>query len=337
MVSVNSIYPYFVAVSIFGTIVAILLNSLRSAETKEKIHVFPYGVRKLFIAELKRASDVTYDLFESRLIKNKNTDGAVIALNGFVFFALIISGVVFIPSDFRIVLYHSTFNYYVFQYLIIGGFVLVYLLLVPFRPLLKFYDLMIKRSQHILKEMEGKSKGLEFDEGKNERRQIRLYHYIKYFGFVSALSIFGFFIQLIFVESTPYFYYQTNFAITLIPFVLFAVLIFIVISFSRLRLSMLYQVESDFLMHIAHLPATHRRILLKTSDRGMFSDKPQICSLEGIGKVLEVLYEWNNQLFVSYVKWRDVISFGLPDVKWIEATKKFFREKENFSDSPSDK
>ena len=86
--NIDYLYPYFlivsIIVSILAAIVAILLNTLRSAETKEKIHLFPYSVRKLFIEELKQVSDVTYDLFERRLLKNKNTDDVVIALTGIV-------------------------------------------------------------------------------------------------------------------------------------------------------------------------------------------------------------------------------------------------------------
>ena len=335
--NINSIYAYFLFVSILGVIVAILLNALRSAETKEKIHLFPYSVRKLFIEDLKQASNITYDLFERRLLKNKDRDGVVIALTGIVWFALIITGVVLIPSDLRIVLYHSTFNYYFFEYIIIDFIVLVFLLFVPLIFLLRIGRLMLTRLKHFREEIEGKTGDSKFDENKNERRQMRLYHYIKSFWIVSALSIFGLFIQLLFVGDTPYFYYQTNFAIALIPFVLFAILVFIIIIFGRLRLSMLYDVESDFLMRLALLPATNRMILLKTSDRGLFSDKPQICSFEGIGKKLKVLYEWQDEIFVSYVKWRDVVTFGFNDVKLFETTEKLLREKENLSDSQSNR
>ena len=335
---IYSIYPYFVLVSTLAAMVAILLNALRSAETKEKIHLLPYSVRKLFIEELKQASNVAYDLFERRLLKNKGRDDVVIALTGVVWFALIISVVAFIPSDLRIVLYHLTFNYYVVQYLIIDYVVLLFVLIVPFIFLLRIYRLMkLTRLQHIPREIDGRSGGLEFDRNKNERRQIRLYHYIKNFGIVSALSIVGLFIQLLFVGGTPYFYYQTNLAIALIPFVLFAILVFIIFIFGRLRLSMVYRVESDFLMRLALLPGTHRRILLKTSDRGLFSDKPQICSFEGIGKKLKVLYEWQDEIFVSYVKWRDVITFGFHDAKLLETTEKLLREKENLPDSQSNR
>lgn len=113
--------------------------------------------------------------------------------------------------------------------------------------------------------------------------------------------------------------------------------VFIIFIFGRLRLSMVYRVESDFLMRLALLPGTHRRILLKTSDRGLFSDKPQICSFEGIGKKLKVLYEWQDEIFVSYVKWRDVITFGFHDAKLLETAEKLLREKENLPDSQSNR
>lgn len=333
----NSIYSYSAYATFLGAIVAIVFYLLRSAETKEKIHLFPYSVRKLFIEELKEVSEVTYDLFERRLMKNKNADGVAIALTGSVFLALIILGAVLIPSDLRIVLYYYTVNYYSIQYLIIDTIVLVYLLFFPIKSILRIDKLLLMRFLHILKETVGRSEGLEFDEGKNEWRLIRLYHYIKYFGFVSALSIVGFFIQLILVESTPYFYYQTNLAIALIPFVSFVILVILTFIFERLRLSLLYDVESNFVMGPGGLPGTHKRILLKTSDRGLFSGKPKICYFEGIGKKLKVLYKWQNEMFVSYVKWKDIVAFGFPDVKLLESIEKSFREKENFSDSPSNK
>ncbi len=167
---------------------------------------------------------------------------------------------------------------------------------------------------------------------KNERKLIRLYHYIKYFSFVSIFTIIGLFVQTIEVESTSYFYYQTNLAITLIPFIIFAILVSIIFFFGRIRLSELYYQESIFLKGLVHLPASHRRLLLKTSNGGLFSDRPQICYLEEIGSKLKINYKWKGELFVSYVKWKNVAAFGLPNVKQKEAFQKVLNEERIDSD-----
>jgi hypothetical protein len=334
--SVDSIYTYFLIVSILAAIVAILLNTLSSVEKKEKIHLFPYSVRKLFIEELKQVSDVTYDLFERRLLKNKNTDDVVIALTGIVWMALIILGAISVPSDLKIVVYYFTFNYYFFEYVIIGFIVLSFLLLVPLELEYKIYGLSSTRRKHFREAIEGKTSGSKFDENKNERRQIRLYHYIKDFSFVSALTIIGLFIQLLIVGSTPYFYYPTNLAIALIPFIIFAIFLFIILMIGRFRLSELYDLESTFLMQLALFPSTNKKLLLKTSDMELFSDKPQICDVEGIGKKLKVHYKWDDDMFISYVKWKHVIAFGFPGVKLPDAVQKRAIEEKNNSDSQFD-
>ncbi len=152
--NINFIYPYFLIVSILAAISAIILNSLRSAETTEKSHFFPYSVRKLFIEDLKKSSNVAYDLFERRLSKNKKTDGAVIALIGIVLLALIILGAILVPYrsfNLRIFAYNSTFNYYFFEYVIIDYIVIFFLLMIPLKFEIKIDNLMLTRLEGLTK------------------------------------------------------------------------------------------------------------------------------------------------------------------------------------------
>ena len=309
--SINSLYAYFLYVSIVAAFVEILFNFLRSVEAKGEIHLFPYGERKLFIEELKGSSDVAYDLFKIRLEENKRKDFIVVALLGIIPLVLITLGSELMPFDITIIGARGLiFNYYIFEYVVLNYLILFFILYVPFKFLSKIW--------HINEELDEGKEHSKIDEDKIERRQIRLYHYIKYFRSVSGLSIIGFFVQLIFVVNTPYFYFQTNLTIALVPFVLFFIFVFLVTVFGRLRLRLMYEAEDIFLSRLVSLPEAHRRILLKTSKKGLFPNRPQICSFEEIATKLKVRYEWEGETFKSYVKWKDVISFGFLDVESLE-------------------
>lgn len=332
--NINLLYSYFLIISIFAALAAIFYNSLKAAETKSNFHVFPYGMRKLFIDELKQTYGLANDLFERRLLKNKTKDAIVIFLLGIFLFILIISEALLVPFDLNIVFY-GYFNYYYFAYLSVF-LVLYFLVYFPLKFSLKIVSLEFARISQFIKGKVEKTKDSQFDENKYERIKIRFYHYIKYFGFVSAFAIFGLFIQSAIIESTPYFYYQTNLVIAFLPLILFAIFALIIFLFGRIRLAEMYDLESLFLIGIELLSETHKAILLKTSDNGMFSGIPRICYIEGIGSKLKISYKWQNEKFISFIKWKHVSAFGLQDVKLKEDIEKMLKYKETGSDSKFD-
>lgn len=323
--NLNSLYIYIL---IFLAVPTASYYILKALEAKRNIHILPYTMRKLFIGELKDASNIAYDLFSKKLLKNDTRDDVAIFLIGNILFVLIILDTTLVPHG-------SLFNYYFFIYFS-DFLVLAFLLLTLLIWTARIFGLRRVRRQLLPMKMEGNIKNLLFDENKNERKMIRLYHYIENFRFISALAIFGLFIQSIFVQSTPFFYFQTNLAIALLPLGAFGILVLIIFLIGRIRITELNDVENYFLMELVSLPETHKTLLLKTSENGMFPDTPQICYLEEIGSKLKISYEWKNAWFVSYVKWKNVAAFGFKDVKLNNTTEKTLREKKNDSDSKSD-
>lgn len=325
----NSFYS---DIAIFSILITISYYSLKILEAKQNIHIFPYSMRKLFIDELKDASSFAHDLFEIKLPEKHKRDQVTIILIMIILPAFIILEAKLIPFDLNIMVPYGTLNYYFFTYFTDFG-VLAFLFLTPsvwYQEICKFGNLRER--------IQGKAKNSQFNENKDERKMIRFYHYIKYFGFVSPSAIVGLFIQSLVVDETPYFYYQTNMAIAFLPSALFAILVLVISLEGRLRIWMVYESENNFLMNgwIAFLPETDKTLLLKTLDSGMFSDRPQICHLEEIGSKLKISYRWEKELFVSYVKWKNVAAFGFPNVKPKEAFKKVLKEEGTDTDTKFD-
>ena len=328
----NSLYT---DLAIFLAFILIHYYSLKILEAKRNIHIFPYSMRKLFIEEHKDASSFAHDLFERKLLERDKRDQVTIILIIITLPVLIILEAKLVPFDLNIVVPYSTFNYYFFTYFT-GIGVSAFLLFAPLIWGVEIHKLGISRTWR--KHIHGKAKNSQFNENKDKRRMIRLYHYIKYFGFVSPSAIVGLFIQSLVVEETPYFYYQTNIVIAFLPSAVFVILALIISLGGKLRIWMMYELENYFLMKgwIASLPETDRTLLLKTLDSGMFSDRPQICYLEEIGSKLKISYKWEKELFVSYVKWKSVAAFGFPNVKPKEVFKKVLKEEGTDTDSKFD-
>lgn len=332
MTILNSLYTYVVIISVLSMII---YYALKTVEAKRNIRIFPYSVRKQFIEELKGASDVAYELFERRLLKNGFMDGLVSCSIGIILSVSIILEGALVPFNLRIVLWHGTLNYYFFAYFS-DLFVFTLLLFLPLIMDIKIITLGILRLKELQRKMNEETEISQLDETMNERKQIRLYHYIKNFVFVSVIVAIGLFIQSIIIEGTPYFYYQKNLLIDFLPLEAFVIFVLIIILMGRIRIAEMYEIESKFLMWLAFLPGTHKTLLLKTSKNGIFAGNPKICYLEGIGKKLKITYEWKKELFVSYVKWKDVVAFGLPYVKLNEIFERVLEEKGINTDSEID-
>ena len=314
--------------SIFLIITASFYYIFKAVEAKGKIHVFSYSMRKLFMDELEEALDRVYDIFKKRLSKNSKKDATIIVLIGIIIFVLIILGVILIPVDLNIIIQKNIINYYTVNYICIYLPLLFFLVFVPIKWSDKIYKLGIQRVNQYTKTINKEAQDSMFDESDNERRMIRFYHFIKYFGSVSQLAIFALLIQSIAIIDTPYFYYQTNLAIALLPLLPFALLSLAVFIIGRLRIGILYDAEDVLFRVLVYLPGTHRIFLLKTSGNGIFPDSPQICQLDGIGAKLKIIYKHEGKMFFSYIKWKDVVAFSFHDVKFEEAFQKFLKERQ---------
>ncbi len=326
----NSIYIFLTIVSVvLGTV----YSGLKAMEVKKNIRILPYSGRKRFIEELKNASKVAQDLFEERLLKKGTRYGFVTFIVGIILFVLIILEAVMVPFNLRIVVYFGTLNYYFFAYFtdVMILFLLLYLPLILDLKIINLHNV-----RFIDLDMYGETYLSKFDEIVHERNKIKLYHYIKNFWIVSASVAFGFFFQSIIIENIPYFYYQTNLVIAFFPLAVFVIFISIILLFGRIRISLIYDTESRFFMWLAFLTGTSKTLLLKTSKNGIFSGTPKICYVEGIGGNLKISYEWNKEKFVSYVEWKDVDAFGLPDLKQTEDFEKGLAERGINTDSKFD-
>lgn len=330
--NLNSFYTYLVILSLLSTA---LYYVLKAVETKRNLSIFHFTARKRFIKELKEASDVAYDLFERRLLKNGVRDAVATFFIGIILFVSIILEAVLVPFNLRIAFENDTLNYYFFAYFI-DLLILIILLFLPLIIVLKIQDLNLLRMKESLRNIKEEQLDSKFDKNMNERRQIQFYHYIKNFGYISGPATLGFFIQSIIIGITPYFYYQTNIIIALLPFIVFLFLVVVIILMDRVRIADLYDRESEFLMLLANLPGTHKTLLLKTSSKGIFAGNPKICYIKDIGRKLKVSYEWKKELFVSYINWKDVSDFGLPDVKLFETVEKIIKEEATTIDSKVD-
>lgn len=328
----NSIYIYLVIISLLFTALYYVLKIL---ETKRNVSIFTYSNRKRFVNELKEASDVAYNLFERRLLKNGVKDAITIFFIAIAIFVSLILEAAFVPFNLKIVFLNTALNYYFFTYTS-DLLILIMLLFLPLIMDLKLHSLSLLRMKELLNNIKGEPVDTNFDKNMNERRQIKFYHYIKNFGYISGLATLGLFIQSIKIAITLYFYYQANLIIELLPLIAFMIFAVIVIFLERVRIAYMYDTESKFLIRLTSLPETHKTLLLKTSSKGLFADKPYICYIVEIGRKLKVSYEWKNELFVSYIKWKDVSDFGLPDVKLVETLEKIVKERGDIDDSISD-
>ena len=305
--SSSILYPYSLFFTIMAASVTILYYGLKFAETKNKVHISSYSMRKLFIDEFKRVSNETNDIFENRLTKNRKKDFFVTILIGLAIFAFILSVDLFEPVNLGS--YGST-NYYFIVYWT-DLFPVFSLLYIPLKLDSILIRLEERSAEHFINIREGKVEDTPFDEDNSERRQIRLYHYIKYFRYVSEITTFGLIIQILIIVSTPYFYYNTNIFIGSFPFIILGYIVIVIILMGRIRINLTYDFESNFFKIMAPLPFTNKSLLLKTADNELFSGEPKLCYLEGLGSKLIISYEWENKWFVSYVRWKNVSSFGL--------------------------
>ncbi len=294
----NSLSTYLLLVS---PISGAIYYFLKAVETKRNISIFPYFWRKQFIEQLKDASDVTYDLFERRLVKNGIKEFMVTYLIGMFLLFLIRSEATCVPFTFKVVFYLFTINYYSISY-ITDLLILFLLIFLPFIMKIKISNLDTLRISESRRNI-------------NDQRQIKLYRYIKNFWFVSLSAAFGLSFQALMIETTPYYSYQTNPFIAFLPLEIFVIFVMFILLFDRIRIAWMYDTESNFLMGMVKLPEIQKTLLLKTNKNGIFSEKPEICNIVSIGRRLKIIYEWESRQFVSQIKWKDVSAFGLHNVK----------------------
>jgi hypothetical protein len=302
--SLNAAYLPLAIILILITLIYYILSIV---EKKGSIHLFPFSMRKQFLQELIVYSEIAKCILGTVLKKNEKRDEALIFIVGAFVFAMIILETKYVPLNLYL---HPTL-FGIVQHVNFFSIVLltdIYLIVSSlFLPLL-FY---IRSFNYSIEANSEKQMNKTVRFNLLVGKAIKFYHFGKGSRWYSLFIIIGFFAQSFAIEFTPYFANVTNIFVSLLPFYYFILIAIITIYLGRLRIALLYALESELLLHVFDLPAEDRVICLKTRNNSIFSDNLMPCVIESIGPKLEISYEISGTRFQSDVNWKDIAGFGM--------------------------